>query len=403
MQILGVWMWPRSVRVYGAETVASRCARMGVTDIYFLAKGLAGTASYRSAVVPMDSERDLLGELLTAAHRRGIRVHAWLTSASDEHYRLAHPDSGRFHYSRGRDKGLIALTDEGYLSYMDRAVCELCRGFDIDGLHLDYIRYNHLLYGWSEADMARYAAEGASPDRLRALMDGTFLAQDRSEHLIFDAYRAGDESALALARTRRRDVLRFAQAMTSAARAENSRLILSAALMPEGAYDDTAFADLHYGQSYDDAAALYDYALPMAYSNAYGKDSAWVRSVAEGTLRRGVSTVVGLHAYEGGTQASLRADAAALEGTPVSGICLFREGAFVTGFADGRTLTLLNTTDAAVSSVAVRCGSDALILSEAIAPGEERRFALPFAPEAVQAMADGTELPLYIAREQRIG
>ena len=57
--------------------------------------------------------------------------------------------------------------------------------------------------------------------------------------------------------------------------------------MPEGAYGDTAFADLHYGQSYEDAAALYDFAVPMAYSQAYGQDGRWVRMVAEGTLRRG--------------------------------------------------------------------------------------------------------------------
>lgn len=53
---------------------------------------------------------------------------------------------------RGKDCGLISLADEGYLQYMENIVRELCRNNGIDGLHLDYIRYNHLLYGWSTED-----------------------------------------------------------------------------------------------------------------------------------------------------------------------------------------------------------------------------------------------------------
>ena len=54
MAIFGVWMWPKSVRECGADAVVSRCRRMGVTDIYFLTKGLTGTVSCRSALAPMD-------------------------------------------------------------------------------------------------------------------------------------------------------------------------------------------------------------------------------------------------------------------------------------------------------------------------------------------------------------
>ena len=122
MPVFGVWMWPQSVSSFGAQSAVERCVRAGITDIYFLAKGMAGTASWRSGIVPMGSERDLLGELLNDAHACGIRVHAWLTSASDEQYKNQHPESGRCHYTRRRDRGLISLTDEGYLAYMERTV-----------------------------------------------------------------------------------------------------------------------------------------------------------------------------------------------------------------------------------------------------------------------------------------
>ncbi|MBR5289157.1 MAG: hypothetical protein IKU34_11315 [Clostridia bacterium] len=401
MNILGVWMWPQSIRERGAQHTVSLCRRAGVTDIFFLVKGLAGTTAHLSRLAPACCERDLLDELLAAAHAQGVRVHAWLTSASDEHYKRQHPESGRCHYVRGKDNGLISLADGGYLHYMERIVRELCAGYAIDGLHLDYIRYNHLLYGWALEDLERYAAQGADIARLRAMMDKTFIAEDKDPEHIFDAFRAGDKDALALARARRQDVVRFASRLIRAAREEKSDLLLSAALMPEGAYDDTAFADLHYGQNYEDAAALYDLALPMAYSKAYEKDSQWVRSVAQGTLRRGLKTVMGLHAYDGGTGPSLAGDIAALDVSSVSGICLFREGACVFSFACGQTLTVFNPLSQPLTRVIAGAAEQSAELECSISPGEAMRFALPFTPDAVRAFAGNAEQCVYLTQERQ--
>ena len=397
MSSLGVWMWPQSIRISGAESIVSRCALLGVTDIFFLAKGLAGTTAYPSRYAPSCCERDLLRELLDAAHIHGIRIHAWLTSASDEHYKALFPQSGRVHITRGADKGLISLTDSGYIAYMQQIVSELCRTYDIDGLHLDYIRYNHLLYGWSGADCARYAAAGADLGHIRSLMERTFFKEsDNEPECIFDALRTGDESVLALANARRMDVVRFAQSLACAARAENGRLTLSAALMPEGAYEDTAFSDLHYGQNYDDAAQLYDATLPMAYSAAYGKDSSWVRSVAEGAIRRGLKTIMGLHAYEGGTSSSLCADIAALNGAAIDGVCLFREGAFAAALPECGRIRLINMLDQPITSVLSAGGASLLPAGKAVAPGEEAL--LPASSGLLSAFCGDREVCIFTPR-----
>ena len=396
MAIFGVWMWPKSVRVDGAEAVVSRCKRAGVTDIYFLTKGMAGTVSYRSAIAPMDCERDLLGELLEAAHKAGIRVHAWFTSASDACYKDKHPESGRYHYIRGRNQGLISLADEGYIAYMADVTREVCR-YPVDGLHLDYIRYNHLVYGWSEDDQARYAAEGADLDHLRAMMDRAFRDEEGPEHF-FEAYRNGDESLHALARARRKDVVHFATTLTTVARAAKPDIILSAALMPEGAYDDIAFSDVHYGQNYEDAARLYDYALPMAYSQAYGKDGAWVRDVALGTMKRGMKTIVGVHAYEGGTGETLQADIAALQDVPVAGVCLFREGATLLAFPAEGGIDVHNPLEEAVTRMEARRGEEWVSIDCTIQPGEEKHVPLAFAPEGLRAFTGEKEVSIYLAR-----
>ena len=395
--MLGMWMWPKSVRECGADAVVTRCKRAGVTDIYFLTKGLSGTASCRSDIVPMDCERDLLGELLEAAHAVGIRVHAWFTSASDVVYKDKHPESGRYHYIKGRDQGLISLADEGYIAYMADFTRELCSAYPIDGLHLDYIRYNHLIYGWSEEDKARYAAEGADIAHLTAMMDRAFCNEEGPD-IFFEAYRQGDESVHALARARRKDVVHFATTLTRIAREASPGIILSAALMPEGAYEDIAFADVHYGQNYEDAAKLYDYALPMAYSQAYGKDSAWVRDVALGTMARGMQTIVGVHAYEGGTGETLAADIAGLADVPVAGVCLFREGATALAFLTEGGVDLYNPLDAAITRVEAACGEASAAIDCNILPGEEKPIALPFVPDGLRVFTGNKEGCVYLAK-----
>jgi len=397
MSVFGVWMWPQSISKLGAERTVQLCAMIGVTDIFFLTKGLSGVVSYHGDIAPKE-ERDLLSGLLDAAHMRSIRVHAWLTSASDEHYKVLHPESGRCHYTRGRDRGLISLTDEGYLSYMEKIVRELCLNYAIDGLHLDYIRYNHLLYGWDDSDQARYAAAGADVAHLRQLMDKTFLSEENKDaDCIFNALRAGDQSVAALANARRNDVRHFAQRLTSCARAARKDLILSAALMPEGAYADTAFSDLHYGQNYDDAAKLYDMVLPMAYSKAYEKDASWVCSVAEGTLQKGIKTVMGLHAYEGGTGSSLQADIRSLAHSGVDGVCLFRFGAFAIAIADSASLCVINTLNQPLTSIISDSGTELLPHGTTIEPGNEMVFPLASPISGLRALCGEAEICIYLA------
>lgn len=403
---LGIWMWADLPIARGAAQAVDDCAFAGITDIFLLTKGLRGT----SATAPIGGVlgvaapgRDILQETLDAAHARGIRLHAWLTSASDALYKAAHPESGLCHFTRGRDRDIISITDEPYIQYMERFVSALTRRYPVDGLHLDYIRYNHLVYGWSEADLARYAAAGADVPRLQALMRRTFFDDPPEAECIFDAWRAGDPSVLALSRTRRENVVAFARRMTAAARAGRPSLCLSAALMPEGAYDDLAFSDLHYGQNYQDASALYDLALPMAYSQAYEKDAAWVADVTRGTAARGLRTLTGLHAYEGGTGETLAADQRAVEalGSLAGGTALFRAGTVACARLDGVTLTVRNALEAPLTRLTANYGGadEPLSLAAPLAIGEEISLPLPARPRFLRAFSGDTETSIFLFGE----
>ena len=399
--MLGVWMWPESLTKRGAAATFDACARAGVTDVFFLSKGLSGTAAFASSLVPpMVPGRDLMREALDAAHERGMKLHAWFTSASDARYKAAHPESGLYHYKNGRDRGVVSIADAGYLRFMREALADFLTRYDPDGVHLDYIRYNHLICGWSQEDQARYAEGGVSIPHIRQLMEKTFLGDSPDGEAIFQAYRRGDQDALALADARRRDVARFAEGLCEAVRAAKPEALLSAALMPEGAYDDLAFANLHYGQNYDDLAGLVDAFLPMAYSKAYDKDAAWVGDVTRGSLRPGVQVITGLHAYEGATALTLRQDwEAALAVPGASGVCLFREGAFVYAFAAGKALELVNPLPEALIACRIAGKAGEEFVETRVEPGESRTLRLSFEPDAVRVYTEKGEACALLTRE----
>jgi len=312
--IVGEWMWGSTIAEAGpdgAEIILSRCAEMGITDVYLLVKGTGGKLGYlqtKHRELVLRPDRDVLGEAVSAAHANGIRLHAWICNMEDAAYKTGHPEAGMRHYVRGRDNDHIDLHDTGYRAHMADIVGELA-AYGIDGLHFDYIRCNHLTNGWSREDWDAVTLMGADPGRIRELMETTFGYNGRTEDssCIFSAYRNGDRDARLIAEYRRKMVREYASSVIAAARAVRPDLVISAAVMPEGAYDE-AFAALHYGQDYRDAAALYDYICPMAYSTGYGKDENWVRTIAQNSICMGNRVVMGLQAFGGIPSARLMAE-----------------------------------------------------------------------------------------------
>ena len=312
--IVGKWIWGNTIAdlgTDGAEILMSRCASEGMTDVYLLIKGTGGKLGYLKTQytdILTRNDRDVLQETIDAAHKRGIRVHAWICVVRDETYKANHPDAGIYQYIRGRDNKFITPYNEGYREYIGNVARELAE-YDIDGLHLDYVRYNHNANGWSEEDFERLASMGANLDRVKELVETTWGYNGRAEdpNYIFNAYKNNDPDAIIIAQYRKNNIKELAQHIISEARAVNPNLIFSAAIMPEGAYD-SATSELHYGQSYDDAAKIYDYICPMAYSGTYGKTDDWVTTVAKNSIDKGNRVVMGIQAFDDVTSAHIMAE-----------------------------------------------------------------------------------------------
>ena len=277
---------------------------LGVSDLFvqvyrggraWFRSTLADATPWQATTRPDGS--DGLAALIEAAHARGLRVHAWVNVLNLAGNRAA-PILGAL----GRDAAIVDQKGRSVLDYpeldvpppdrewlrmgtpaiwLDAAVpgvaerlaatfAELVRGYPLDGLHFDYVRYPDTLpfspgtqfgvglgFGFGEPARARFQAETG----LAAPFAGSLANAER-----FDAWRRARLTALVAG-------------VAAAARAERPGLRVSAAVIPER---ERAYrVDLQDWLGWLDAGHL-DFAVPMLYT----RDPA--------LLRYGVETYAGL-------------------------------------------------------------------------------------------------------------
>ena len=406
--IVAEWMWASTVYdagIGGADKIMARSARAGVTDIYFMVKGTGGKLFYLNTAYPsirVAEDRDALQEAIDAAHAHGIRLHTWICIGRDVMYKDAHPDARLWPYQRENPTHRIDPRNEGYREYMKSVISELA-AYDIDGIHLDYIRYNYIGGGWGDSDFATLAERGADLARVRELIETT-LGYNREEadpEYIFEAYKNGDREAHLIAEYRRESITNLATALVTAAREAKPSLTVTAALMPEGAYN-AGYADLHYGQNHEDATKLYDYICPMAYSTDFKLDAEWPIRSAKGDLALGAEVVVGLQAYNGAPAERIREEVDRLlalraEDERVLGYSFFRNASYdystICENEDGRySATLESATDQPWQSIKLVAQGETRILSVKAADGVAEGAEIAVSPDGKLAEAKGDDI-----------
>ncbi len=395
--IQGIWMWPNNVYKFGARKIIACLKSAGFTDIYFLTKGLSGRTSFIGKNAPAAFERDILKEVLNAAHQLNIRVHAWFTSASDEYYKSIHPESGRAHFTRGKDRELISFKDQAYRDYLKNIVNEVIDNYSVDGIHLDYIRYNHMLYGWDKEDILSYESFGADRHELFRYMERTFFSDNKDE-AIFDDYKNKNQTLAAFVESRKTDVIRFAEHILSGIREKKPDLIVSAAVMPEGAYKDHSFADLHYGQIYDELSPMFDYLAVMSYSKAYGKTSEWISEIGVNLREKNISFITGIQAYDYQDGASIQDDINSAYQSSPRGIVLFREGECALAFYD-TCARLFNDTPYPITKIELQYGNEIKTLRASIAPGDLTTLPSNSSPDRIRLYSNDKDVCIFYDRK----
>ncbi len=258
--VRGLWVTRWEYRSPDEVTaLLSRAADYGITDIYFQVRGRAD-AFYRSNLEPWGSELtgtlgrdpgwDPLEVAVTAAHTRGLRLHAWINTftmwsgsrppppTDPPHIFRAHPEwimanqegrtlrlGNRFGYV------LAAPANPAVQEHIRAVVLDIVGRYAVDGVHFDYIRLPDCDYSYDAVSRGRFLHESRITD--------TYLG-----------WQAGEITGL-LGR------------IAEAARSRHPGLILSAAIVNHYHRAVGIFAQDPCG--WVESGAL-DYVVPMMYT-----------------------------------------------------------------------------------------------------------------------------------------
>lgn len=191
-EVRAVWLttysgldWPRRTAATPTETarqqadllrILDRLQAAGINTVLFQAR-LRATTAYASAYEPWDGvftgrpgaapTYDPLAFAIEECHRRGMELHAWVVAfpiGRDATMRaLGSKGLARRHPELCRKCGDTWMMDPGQpgtAEYLASLCAEITRRYDVDGIHLDYIRYPETSIPFSDRDTYRKYAGG---------------------------------------------------------------------------------------------------------------------------------------------------------------------------------------------------------------------------------------------------
>lgn len=263
---------------------------MNITDIYAQVV-VSGYAYYRSRILPRSqylarisgAKYDPLSALIREAKKRSMRVHAWVNCFviwsletppdSARHVYYLHPEwfikdlRGKsvrdYTYVEWRRWGLEGMfLDPGHPAVQNHlmTVCaEICRLYPVAGVHLDFIRYPGVLWGFADRSPP-LALAGPETDTLRWL-DLTRYPR-LSFYLRWLAWRMWQET-----KPRETAVRKLVAEIKSTvqATARTRPCVLTAAVFP-----NPALARYSFSQNWPEWQEALDYPVVMSYTPDIG-------------------------------------------------------------------------------------------------------------------------------------
>ena len=346
--VRGVWLWGSTVRQLGAEAIARDLEANHVNVVFLLVRGTAGTAAYKSRLAPPadpdNPDRDVLAEMIAACHPRGIEVHAWFVFNHDKAFADAHPEERLWHLGKADTgyqpyevtDGRVCPDSQTHLEYTEAMIREVLENYDVDGIHLDYIRYGHAVFCFCPRHYEKAKNLGIDIENVRKAIARTFYDSPygpKDPEYVFRAYEREDypehRDVRAWMDIRAAEIRAAIESMRRVVKQIKPNVAFSASLMPEGALADSrTFALCHYAQRYSDAE-LYDFICPMAYHAEYGKTPDWVGTVTQGAIAESngkARVYTGIQAYGKVTPQELVAAIKAARLSGADGFVLFRYG-----------------------------------------------------------------------------
>jgi uncharacterized lipoprotein YddW (UPF0748 family) len=303
--VKGVWMYGSTLTSAGVTAVVNKLKANNVEQVYLLVKGGSGTKTSAPA----------LTEFITAAHNNQVEVHFWYIVGDDNLYLSSHNDAHVYHSPRpGTSNDPYPMTDSkvnllypGYKDYVLENIGYFLDNFDCDGIHLDVIRYTHLVYSFDQNHISQAAAAGCNTNRILQLFrdDYNYYANNGG---FINLYSGGDADVVKWVNMRKNVIYDYISSIRNLMQQKKPGIELSAAFMPEGATTPVS-ADVHYSQDYTLNSPLLDRISPMAYFKDYVQPTSWLKTVTEKAISKVSSNCkisTGYQAYNSVTAAEIR-------------------------------------------------------------------------------------------------
>ncbi len=182
--VQGIWVVRHSITsAHKVRKLVKFASENGYTDLFVQVRG-RGDAYYNSRIVPRShllpsGDYDPLRDIIPLAHARGIKIHAWVNMylswsarklpSNPNHIVNLHPEWVEVN-GRGKDD-LSFISQNGrngregvYLSPLNddannhllTVINELVENYNLDGIHLDYVRYQDRDYGYNRSGRKKF-------------------------------------------------------------------------------------------------------------------------------------------------------------------------------------------------------------------------------------------------------
>ncbi len=191
-EVRAVWLttlsgldWPHTKATTEAEAAQQReelCQTLdrlqaaGINTVFFQTR-IRSTVAYPSAIEPWDGAftgtpgqappYDPLRFALDECHKRGMELHAWVVAfpicKTKVEKQLGRRSLPRKHSELCRkcgDQWMMDPGEPGTADYIAAICAEIVQNYDVDGIHLDYIRYPEKSIAWNDRNTYRKYGKG---------------------------------------------------------------------------------------------------------------------------------------------------------------------------------------------------------------------------------------------------
>ena len=335
-EIRGVWLWGSTVREQGADVIAETLHKHKINTVLLLVKGKSGIAEYQSKVaLECIPKKDVLKEIINACKPKGIKVHAWIVFHADIKWVSTHPEDALYNQGNPQEgkpnpypvDDRVCPLSENYRQYIKSLISELISNYDIDGIHLDYIRYPQYGYCFCPEHYKKAKNLGITIENVRDAVYKTEFDINKDPRYYFNQYKSGNPDITQWVTMRIEEITSFVKEIRALIDSSDAKIKLSSAFMPEGGETDDTFALCHYAQSYPELGAMMDFICPMSYHIEYKKPPEWPAQIALNTEKKtGKPAYAGIGAFGDATVDDVVTAIKHCNKQKVRGFILFRYG-----------------------------------------------------------------------------